>query len=84
MAGAIEADDFKAIKIECNDKITVLEARLFTRRQEEPDLTSLWKNAISRLSDIHIVYEQGTIEERRRIIGSMFPEKLVFDGTSNH
>lgn len=29
-----------------------------------------------------LIYNTGTIEQKRQVIGSMFPEKLIFDGTS--
>ena len=36
--------------------------------------------AIGNLSRLDALYEEGTIAQMRQIIGSMYPEKLVFDG----
>ncbi|MGV8136818.1 MAG: hypothetical protein AB2L20_16530 [Mangrovibacterium sp.] len=36
--------------------------------------------AISNISQLDVLYEDGTITQKRKIIGSMFPEKLTFDG----
>jgi len=31
-------------------------------------------------SQLYTLYEQGTVTEQRKIVGSMFPKKLTFDG----
>lgn len=36
--------------------------------------------AASALSTLDILYESGDLKQKREIIGSIFPEKLVFDG----
>lgn len=83
LSDAIGADDFKVIKTDCESKIALFEEQLFLKPKNTPDLAPLWEMAISSLSNIEKVYEEGTIEEQRLIIGSMFPEKLTFDGTQH-
>ncbi len=81
LSDAIGADDFRAIKAGCESKIEELENKLFSTTNDQPDLSPLWDMAISNLSKLDIAYKEGDIEEKRQIIGSMFPEKMVFDGT---
>ena len=40
----------------------------------------LWDKVISNLSQLGYLYETGTITQKRKIIGSVFPENLTFDG----
>jgi site-specific DNA recombinase len=36
--------------------------------------------AITNISQLDTLYEQGTVTQQRKIVGSMLPEKLTFDG----
>jgi site-specific DNA recombinase len=36
--------------------------------------------ALTNLSRLQITYREGNTEEKRSIIGSIYPEKLCFDG----
>jgi site-specific DNA recombinase len=40
----------------------------------------LSKSAVNNLCHLDSLYENGTIREKRKIIGSIYPGKLVFDG----
>ena len=44
------------------------------------EINSLLQNALKRLSNLDLLYEKGTMEEKRQIISSTFPENIVFDG----
>lgn len=35
---------------------------------------------MGNLCRLDILYEQGKIKQKRQIVGSIFPEKLIFDG----
>ena len=41
-----------------------------------------WDKAIAKISQLDVLYEKGTVEQKRKIIGWMFPKKLVFDGVN--
>jgi site-specific DNA recombinase len=69
LSGDLDGADYKAIKIECEDQITTLENKL--------------TNAINVLLNLHLLYKNGTVAIKREIIGSIFPEKLSFDGTQH-
>ena len=40
----------------------------------------LWDKAISSISQLDVLYERGTVIQKRKVVSSMFPEKLTFDG----
>lgn len=42
--------------------------------------TADFSQAVSNLSRLDTLYEDGTVAQKRQIIGSIYPEKLVFDG----
>ena len=47
------------------------------------EIKDLVASALKKVANIDRRYENGNIEEKRIIIGSMFPEFLVFDGTQH-
>ena len=80
LAGDIEASDYRTIKSESEEKIHRLEAELTASVTETTDIEPLLNKAISNISQLDILYVNGSITQKRKIIGSMFPEKLTFDG----
>ncbi len=79
-AGDIEADDYRTIKSESEEKIYRLEAKLTASVSETTDIEPLLNKAISNISQLNLLYTNGSITQKRKIIGSMFPKKLTFDG----
>lgn len=47
----------------------------------QSNIAPLLNKAIDNLYKLDILYQKGTTKEKRRIIGSIFPEKLIFDGS---
>jgi site-specific DNA recombinase len=80
LIGDIEADDYRTIKSESEEKINRLEAKLTASATDTTNIEPLWDKAISSISQLDVLYENGTVTQKRKIIGSMFPEKLTFDG----
>lgn len=81
VSNQIDADDYRTIKKkECSDVIDRLEAKLVNTVSMEDRIEPLWEKAISNLSGLDELYQNGDAEQKRRIIGSMFPENLTFDG----
>jgi hypothetical protein len=78
----LDPDDFRELKAECTTKINELEAKLTGLSQKGNNIDGLLNKAVSNLSALDVLYEEGTITEKRQIIGSIFPEKLTFDGFS--
>jgi site-specific DNA recombinase len=76
----IEATDFRAIKTDCEKQITILEAKLGGIKEEKEDIAPMLDKAVANLSKLDSIYKDATTIKKRQIVGSMFPEKLTFDG----
>jgi len=68
------------MKSEIETRITRLEAKLTGYITDSENIEPLWDKAISSISNFDSLYENGNITQKRKIIGSVFPEKLTFDG----
>ena len=80
LSGDIDGLDFKTIKGECEKQITVLEAKLGSMSEETGDMAPILDKAIKNLTKLDNIWIEATTIKKRQIIGSIFPEKLVFDG----
>jgi site-specific DNA recombinase len=76
----LDVVDYRAIKAECEKKISELEARLFASNTSDTNIEVLLRKALENLSRLDQLWEEATAEKKRLIIGSIFPEKLTFDG----
>ncbi|GAA0885704.1 hypothetical protein GCM10009120_43030 [Sphingobacterium siyangense subsp. cladoniae] len=76
----MEYEDFLALKRIIKGKIESLENELSTLGEVAIEAKQMVLANIHKVADIAKRYENGTIEEKRIIIGSMFPENLEFDG----
>jgi len=86
MQEEIDADDFKAIKTECNEQLRILEAKMAdlpNRVENIKTVSSLLDQFIITYSDIQAHYQRSGLAEKRKIIGSIYPEKLCFDGVKH-
>ncbi|MGS2764884.1 recombinase family protein [Sinomicrobium sp. M5D2P9] len=81
LEGDIEGDDYRIIKMDCEKDIMRLEARITATASTKFNINPLLDKAIGNLSKLDILYQKGTTAQKRRIIGSIFPEKLIFDGS---
>jgi len=79
----IDGDDYKILKKDCEDRIVRLEAEL-REIVEKPiikiDLDEIVEKAVFTFENIDSIYVKADITKKREIIGSMFPEKMCFDG----
>ncbi len=78
---AIDSNDYKLIKAECENKLLSLEAKLTGFSAKSYDLSDCIDKALTNLSRLQIAYSEGDTTVKRSIIGSIYPEKLCFDGT---
>ena len=76
----LDAVDYRTIKAECEKKISELETRLFAANTVDTNIEALLRKALENLSRLDQLWEEATAEKKRLIIGSIFPEKLTFDG----
>ena len=77
----IESGDYKLIKAECETKLLSLEAKLTGfGKPEALNLTTCIDKAVTTLSQLQMLYNVSDTGMKRNIIGSIYPEKLCFDG----
>ena len=76
----IDAHDFREIKRENEKKIEVLEVRLIEVSRVSTNIEPLLEKAVSNLAHLDELYKEGDVKRKRVIIGSIYPEKLTFDG----
>lgn len=83
MEDIIDNEDYIEIKTDCKEQIEKLEAKLTKGKDNKKiDFPKLLDQALSNLVDLAKVYADGDIDLKRKIIGSIFPEKLQF--SKNH
>ncbi len=86
MTEDIDAEDFKAIKSECTETLRILEAKLADTPNKADSLKTiegLLDIVINKYSNIQLHYKSASIIEKRKLIGSMYPKNLCFDGISH-
>ncbi|MFD2963963.1 MULTISPECIES: recombinase family protein [Olivibacter] len=86
MKDEIDGKDFKIIKMECSEELKKLEALLAdlpSKSQNIKIIKTLLDEVVEIYSNIDKHYMEADIEGKRRIIGSMYPENLCFDGTKH-
>jgi len=80
LSGDIEPSEYRVIKSDYEKKITGLESKLMELSKQSTNIEPLLDKAVAALSSLDILYEKANNKSKREIIGSIFPEKLVFDG----
>jgi site-specific DNA recombinase len=76
----LDPQDYKELKEECTKKIIKLEEQFSKPSTNNKSIDGLLSQAINNLCKLDKLYEEGTVLQKRQIIVSIFPEKLVFDG----
>lgn len=81
MSAAIDPDDFKIIKRECEANTSKLEAKIAELTQQETDITPKIDAGIEVLENIDQAYLNGDTYTKREILSSIFTEKLIYTKT---
>lgn len=79
----LDHNDFAIMKKDCDDKIKRLEASLAEVKVQKSNTMSIDNmliKAIETLSNLKSLYENGDALTKREVLGSIFREKLRFDG----
>lgn len=77
----LDSGEYKDIKSDCEIKMQVLESKLLEASSKSvSSIEMLINKSIQTLAGLENLYVQSDTEKRRQIIGSIYPEKLVFDG----
>ncbi|WP_313101617.1 recombinase family protein [Epilithonimonas sp.] len=75
----IDDDEYFEIKNDCKEQIEKLEAKLTKgNNNKKIDFPKLLEDALSNIVNLAKVYVDGDVNIKRKIIGSIFPEKLEF------
>lgn len=83
LAETIDDDGYIEIKKDCKEQIEKLENQLnVLPEQSQINIPKLIDEAVENVTNIWKLYSQSGIAVKRKIIGSIFPEKLEFDGNS--
>ncbi|WP_376779114.1 recombinase family protein [Chryseobacterium gleum] len=83
LADKIDDDDYMIIKTQSKQKIETLENELHscliaTRNPEKVD--GRLNKALSVISNLSLLYQSSSVEAKRKIISSIYPENLEFTG----
>lgn len=71
----IDAVDFRAIKNECNGKISIVESKLSELNIENKaalNIRPIAERAIKNLTDLDLFYENSSVEGKRYLISTLF------------
>ncbi|AWW33175.1 recombinase family protein [Echinicola strongylocentroti] len=78
--GSMEADDFAVVKRESQEKIKKLENKLTTLNEQKSNYLPKLKDTLNSVGQLVKIYDTLEVKEKRQVVGSIFPQKLVFDG----
>lgn len=76
----IDAVDFRAIKVECNEKITIIESKLSelnAKNKAVLNIKPIAERAINNLMNLDVFYENSSVEGKRYLISCLFPENEI-------
>jgi site-specific DNA recombinase len=80
LTDSMDPDDYRAIKRECEAETSKLEAKLSELTTNTVNIESMMEKALLLLNNVDIIYRNAGTLKKRELIGSMFPQKLEFDG----
>ncbi len=80
LSGEIAPDDYRDIKTNYTEKLNRAQVKLDTLAIQPTSIDNLLKEGLDNLFQLDKIYESGSMEVKRQVIGSMYPEKLSFDG----
>ena len=76
----IDPADFKIMKAECEKEVSSLERQITQLPHDTKTVEGIVQRGLENLMRLDERFENGTIKEKREIVGSIFPENLIFNG----
>ena len=76
----IDPADFKIMKAECEKEISSLERTVTELPHDTKTVEVIIQRGLENLILLSERFENGTVKEKREIVGSIFPENLTFNG----
>jgi site-specific DNA recombinase len=77
--GEITSNDYKELKYETEEGLKRLELEQRELKATNIDFTAQINFCIAILSNLDVYFDTGDGETKQKIIGSIFPEKLIFE-----
>jgi hypothetical protein len=68
------------MKAGCEKEISAFERQITQLPHDTKTVEGIVKRGLNNLMRLNECFENGTIKEKREIVGSIFPENLTFDG----
>ncbi len=80
--GDISADDYKTMKNEIEENLSRLKREHNDSMREVVDMDKKIDHLVRTLSNLENLYKQGDVVQKRRLIGSIFPQRLIYEKKS--
>lgn len=84
LCGEFEGEDYRTIKSESNERMANIEAKPKTSISFSDSMESLWHLPISKISHPDMLFQNGTVIHKRKIVSTLFPDNITFDGVKLH
>lgn len=75
----MDQSDYRKLKENYQPILNALERKLIDLKKKEKNIAGILKTAIQNMTLLDKTYLGGSIQKKRQIINSIFPEKLRFD-----
>ena len=80
MTNQIDASDYRDIKSDYGSILDKLQAKYSGLNSDQDDIEKLLNQGIENLYRLNSIYQKSKFVECRDLIGSIYPENLMFDG----
>ena len=80
LSDQIDPADYRAMKAEYEERLNRQQEKLNVLVNQPDNFDAILKKGLDNLFHLSEIYETGDSEEKRKVIGSVYPEKLIFDG----
>lgn len=80
LSGGITLDDYKRMGNNLKGDLERIEHEKRTVERTETNLDKYFHQGVTMLTDLKDRYQEASLHLKHKIIGSIFPEKLIFDG----
>lgn len=77
----IDASDYRDMKSQYTAKISTLESQLTRLNHDVDDVQNLINKGVAKVIELKNALNGGSLAEIRTEVGSIYPEKIVFDGS---
>ncbi|RCH53623.1 recombinase family protein [Mucilaginibacter hurinus] len=84
LKGHLDGADYRDLKNDCERKVSIIEGKLVELSAEKDrSIGPLLDKALKNVARLPELYQTADSEGKRRIVSSMYPEKMTFDGVQH-